>query len=237
MGASSSFGPGSSSISRRHRTIVGWLATNHTSRSTSSAPITTRADGHHAAAAQEPPVYGVRAGHGCLLRPLPDRHAYHRPVSFGRSEADARRAGCGAGAEYLLLVPLGLRGCGPRNPSAHRPAQAAGRAWPVPPRPESHVPGRVARRRGVGPVVPVRRGVSVWRCRRIALPLVRRPGRRALAATAVRCCVRVVLSYGPAVGASVGSPTSGLTDRKSTRLNSSHSQISYAVFCLKKKRK
>src|SRR5438270_9882308 len=27
-----------------------------------------------------------------------------------------------------------------------------------------------------------------------------------------------------------------LGDRKSTRLNSSHSQISYAVFCLKKKR-
>src|SRR2546430_10430883 len=26
-----------------------------------------------------------------------------------------------------------------------------------------------------------------------------------------------------------------VTDRKSTRLNSSHSQISYAVFCLKKK--
>src|SRR5688572_31624779 len=29
----------------------------------------------------------------------------------------------------------------------------------------------------------------------------------------------------------------GLVDRKSTRLNSSHSQISYAVFCLKKKKK
>src|SRR2546430_11797878 len=29
----------------------------------------------------------------------------------------------------------------------------------------------------------------------------------------------------------------GRTDRKSTRLNSSHSQISYAVFCLKKKKK
>src|SRR2546430_10255579 len=28
-----------------------------------------------------------------------------------------------------------------------------------------------------------------------------------------------------------------LEDRKSTRLNSSHSQISYAVFCLKKKNK
>src|SRR2546427_10668946 len=30
---------------------------------------------------------------------------------------------------------------------------------------------------------------------------------------------------------------SGPADRKSTRLNSSHSQISYAVFCLKKKKK
>src|SRR3989475_8601352 len=28
----------------------------------------------------------------------------------------------------------------------------------------------------------------------------------------------------------------GTSDRKSTRLNSSHSQISYAVFCLKKKK-
>src|SRR2546430_6359158 len=31
--------------------------------------------------------------------------------------------------------------------------------------------------------------------------------------------------------------TSRQRDRKSTRLNSSHSQISYAVFCLKKKKK
>src|SRR2546430_11879143 len=30
-------------------------------------------------------------------------------------------------------------------------------------------------------------------------------------------------------------PFRSKTDRKSTRLNSSHSQISYAVFCLKKK--
>src|SRR2546430_8758684 len=30
-------------------------------------------------------------------------------------------------------------------------------------------------------------------------------------------------------------PEPGRADRKSTRLNSSHSQISYAVFCLKKK--
>src|SRR2546421_3325833 len=31
--------------------------------------------------------------------------------------------------------------------------------------------------------------------------------------------------------------TKKLLDRKSTRLNSSHDQISYAVFCLKKKKK
>src|SRR2546421_4991457 len=31
--------------------------------------------------------------------------------------------------------------------------------------------------------------------------------------------------------------SAGLTDRKSTRLNSSHDQISYAVFCLEKKKK
>src|SRR5688572_31100651 len=35
---------------------------------------------------------------------------------------------------------------------------------------------------------------------------------------------------------SFGGP-SRTRDRKSTRLNSSHSQISYAVFCLKKKKK
>src|SRR2546430_11374501 len=37
---------------------------------------------------------------------------------------------------------------------------------------------------------------------------------------------------GPGRGTGVTFP-----DRKSTRLNSSHSQISYAVFCLKKKKK
>src|SRR2546427_3402975 len=32
-------------------------------------------------------------------------------------------------------------------------------------------------------------------------------------------------------------PFANFSDRKSTRLNSSHSQISYAVFCLKKKQR
>src|SRR3712207_8177924 len=40
------------------------------------------------------------------------------------------------------------------------------------------------------------------------------------------------------VGEDAGTPTSAFTavDRKSTRLNSSHANISYAVFCLKKKK-
>src|SRR2546430_8881965 len=38
-------------------------------------------------------------------------------------------------------------------------------------------------------------------------------------------------------GLARGSAVSSGLDRKSTRLNSSHSQISYAVFCLKKKKK
>src|SRR2546427_3731964 len=41
----------------------------------------------------------------------------------------------------------------------------------------------------------------------------------------------------PVAGRSRGVDERGILDRKSTRLNSSHSQISYAVFCLKKKKK
>src|SRR2546430_12227958 len=45
--------------------------------------------------------------------------------------------------------------------------------------------------------------------------------------------VEAVLESGQLI---LGEHTEAL-DRKSTRLNSSHSQISYAVFCLKKKKK
>src|SRR2546429_838048 len=39
------------------------------------------------------------------------------------------------------------------------------------------------------------------------------------------------------ISQTVPAPRPGRTDRKSTRLNSSHGYISYAVFCLKKKKK
>src|SRR3989475_3165590 len=57
----------------------------------------------------------------------------------------------------------------------------------------------------------------------------------------------VALADGPAVARGLGhradieadddAAVADIGDRKSTRLNSSHSQISYAVFCLKKKKK
>src|SRR5439155_2943178 len=54
-------------------------------------------------------------------------------------------------------------------------------------------------------------------------------GRLALHLFGVRCLVRLMRYHTDAV--------THLEDRKSTRLNSSHVAISYAVFCLKKKKK
>src|SRR5688572_32113811 len=51
--------------------------------------------------------------------------------------------------------------------------------------------------------------------------------------TAVETRPRLLMKLRKVSSTLLGEPT-GL-DRKSTRLNSSHSQISYAVFCLKKK--
>src|SRR3712207_7473908 len=55
----------------------------------------------------------------------------------------------------------------------------------------------------------------------------------AVARTAGRC--RDQAQAHPALSAA--DQRQGRTDRKSTRLNSSHANISYAVFCLKKKKK
>src|SRR2546430_12508178 len=60
-----------------------------------------------------------------------------------------------------------------------------------------------------------------------ALPILR--ARANAPRTARRAC--------PVESAPDGSTGRTRQDRKSTRLNSSHSQISYAVFCLKKKKK
>src|SRR5438445_8840510 len=56
-----------------------------------------------------------------------------------------------------------------------------------------------------------------------ALPISRRLGRHALARRAVEGALHQTCKH-------------RARDRKSTRLNSSHANISYAVFCLKKKK-
>src|SRR2546427_7548585 len=48
--------------------------------------------------------------------------------------------------------------------------------------------------------------------------------------------IRAASFENPDVAAAIDIDRARLSDRKSTRLNSSHSQISYAVFCLKKKK-
>src|SRR2546428_6850296 len=54
-----------------------------------------------------------------------------------------------------------------------------------------------------------------------------------LAAGGIRTCTNRVPAGGTRA-ANAPDPMLGFEDRKSTRLNSSHDQISYAVFCLKK---
>src|SRR2546430_16397408 len=74
-----------------------------------------------------------------------------------------------------------------------------------------------------------------------ALPICPRTFHDALTVTfrtadALRIERRAVLpSRTPGLHARSEGPRAFQLDRKSTRLNSSHSQISYAVFCLKKK--
>src|SRR5947199_10281614 len=70
--------------------------------------------------------------------------------------------------------------------------------------------------------------------------VLRRPPRPTLFpyTTLFRSCPieHLTLSHGAEIGAQRFTQGVGYRDRKSTRLNSSHLGISYAVFCLKKKR-
>src|SRR5690242_21579977 len=61
-------------------------------------------------------------------------------------------------------------------------------------------------------------------------------GRRRLGGVGARVAIGAVILGGPRPGGRVLSGAGGERDRKSTRLNSSHMSISYAVFCLKKKK-
>src|SRR2546421_6148667 len=63
-------------------------------------------------------------------------------------------------------------------------------------------------------------------------------GNTAAFSGAIAGCSRRTTRFSPATSSSwYASTITTRVDRKSTRLNSSHDQISYAVFCLKKKKK
>src|SRR5207248_10197698 len=65
----------------------------------------------------------------------------------------------------------------------------------------------------------------------VAFPVFRPPRRWAIALAVMWCAVALLFS-----GQGIAAFQRPKTDRKSTRLNSSHRTISYAVFCLKKKK-
>src|SRR2546430_6539680 len=68
--------------------------------------------------------------------------------------------------------------------------------------------------------------------------MIRRPPRSTLFPYTTLFRSTVKGGYTPdTIVVQAGKPVRLQLDRKSTRLNSSHSQISYAVFCLKKKKK
>src|SRR2546427_1990694 len=67
--------------------------------------------------------------------------------------------------------------------------------------------------------------------------MIRRPPRSTLFPYTTLFRSGVTVTDATGTGMTVTAAVPCCPDRKSTRLNSSHSQISYAVFCLKKKKR
>src|SRR3712207_8705549 len=70
-------------------------------------------------------------------------------------------------------------------------------------------------------------------CSRRAAPPASKSEKRARSTERPSACS----TSSPSTPSWLSSPSVSCADRKSTRLNSSHANISYAVFCLKKKKK
>src|SRR5256885_1394980 len=164
--------------------------------------------------------HGRRAGRRAV-RPR-GRRALPRHAGAARdgSAADLR-GGVASARAAAARARAGARGGGPRRRSAR--AQR-GRAMSdaihpsaiIDPRARLEAGGRVGAFSVIGPEVTLESGVEI--------------GHHAVLEGRVALGARVKVGHGSVLG---GVPQE---DRKSTRLNSSHLVISYAVFCLKKKR-
>src|SRR3712207_8038809 len=87
------------------------------------------------------------------------------------------------------------------------------------------------------PYTTLFRSVVVLPSREVRMPLFRRRQRAQSEPQRTGLFERVMFSFMGPPELGEHKPREGYVDRKSTRLNSSHANISYAVFCLKKKKK
>src|SRR2546430_2021293 len=180
-----------------------------------------------------------------LARSATRRPARRRARGFGGAGAvdprSRRRLGRG-GRDPPPPRPPGSAPRGPRP--AHRPLPL-----PPPPPPPPVVPARGDARPVPARLLRRHRGRCHVRRRR-AFPGPHRHRAPPCAVARVgggrlvlRRALQLAYFMAPAYVANMAPPfvrywkNGGAIDRKSTRLNSSHSQISYAVFCLKKKKK
>src|SRR5205809_5859692 len=104
---------------------------------------------------------------------------------------------------------------------------------PLPPASRSTVPPGAGsdppqKKRSVGGTTPESNAAAIKKILNVE------PG--SCASATGRLIQRRASRSGPALGLKEGTVAIARIDRKSTRLNSSHGYISYAVFCLKKKR-
>src|SRR3712207_6222950 len=147
--------------------------------------------------------------HSRLLPAGPPRHRVPRSVPRPRAAGLAAAGTVGSWRETGApsSSDLGVRGSWPTRVL---------RRWGTVPRVQAPVGEHVAARHEPERVAPPAR------------PVVRRSSARTLAACPGSTPERPALRPAPPLPRRRG-------DRKSTRLNSSHANISYAVFCLKKK--
>src|SRR5699024_293838 len=165
-----------------------------------------------------------------------EQHADHEPHMTQRLVHELTPVARGEGPEEAAL-PGTCRAAGRRAASDSRTRIAAMIQLQISELPPAARNGRV---RPVRRITRVRQPTTTSTCRAITKPRppasrVPKPSEMPTAARTARCTSS---RYSSSTAKAPTRPSSSASEeRKSTRLNSSHVSISYAVFCLKKKKK